>query len=152
MGIVTKEVEVKVNSNNVKYYKELGYEIPMKKASDDYYKKTGKEFVYDFIRGFTDGDGCICYNNAHDSYVFKLTGASPLFLKDVMKVLEIDRLSLNQCTKTSYQVTSGKKDDVYRILVKLYEHSTEVTRLDRKYNKYKEFIQWYKQKKKKRTK
>lgn len=105
-----------------------------------------QEFVYDFIRGFADGDGCICHNKSSDSYVFKLTGASPLFLKEIMRVLEIDRLSLNQCTKTSYQVTSGKRDDIYRILTALYEHSTEITRLDRKYNKYQEFIQWYKQK------
>lgn len=105
-----------------------------------------QEFIYDFIRGFVDGDGCICYNQSCDSYVFKLTGASPLFLKDIMKILEIDRLSLNQCTETSYQVTSGKRDDIYRILTKLYEHSTEITRLDRKYNKYQEFVQWYEQK------
>lgn len=103
-------------------------------------------FVYDFIRGFADGDGCICHNKSADSYVFKLTGASPLFLKDIMRVLEIDRLSLNQCTKTSYQVTSGKRDDIYRILTAIYEHSTEATRLDRKYDKYQEFVQWYKQK------
>lgn len=104
------------------------------------------EFIYDFIRGFADGDGCICYNKVRDLYVFKLTGASPLFLKEIMKVLEMDRLSLNQCTQTSYQVTDGKRDDVYRILTKLYEHSTEATRLDRKYQKYQEFIQWYNQK------
>ena len=50
MGIITKEVEVKVNSNNVQYYKELGYEIPMKKASMSTYKRSGKEFVYDFSK------------------------------------------------------------------------------------------------------
>lgn len=105
-----------------------------------------QEFIYDFIRGFVDGDGCICYNKYRDSYVFKLTGASQLLLRDIMKVLKIDRLSLNQCTKTSYQVTSGKRDDIYRILTKLYEHSTDTTRLDRKYNKYQEFIQWYNKK------
>ena len=74
-----------------------------------------REFIYDFLRGFIDGDGCICYNNRNDSYAFKLVGASPLFLKEVMKILEIDRLSLNKCSKTSYQVTSTKRDDIYRI-------------------------------------
>ena len=47
MGILTKEVEVKLTSNTVGYYKNLGYEIPMKKASESYYNKTGKEFVCD---------------------------------------------------------------------------------------------------------
>lgn len=105
-----------------------------------------QEFIYDFIRGFVDGDGCICHNKSSDSYVFKLTGASSLFLKDIMRVLEIDKLSLNKYTKTSYQVTSGKRDDIYRILTKLYKYSTETTRLDRKYKKYQEFVQWYEQK------
>lgn len=106
-----------------------------------------QEFIYDFIRGFADGDGCICYNKSCDSYVFKLTGASPSFLENIMDVLEIDRLSLNKCTETSYQVTAAKRDDIYRILTKLYECSTHKTRLDRKFNKYQEFIEWYNKKK-----
>ena len=105
-----------------------------------------QEFIYDFIRGFIDGDWCICYNRRKDTYAFKLVGAYPLLLKCVMKVLEIDRLSLNQCSKTSYQVTSAKRDDIYRILTKIYENSVCATRLDRKYNKYQEFLQWYEQK------
>lgn len=105
-----------------------------------------QEFIYDFIRGFVDGDGCICYNKTSDSYVFKLTGGSPLLLKNIMEVLQIDRLSLNQCTSTSYQVTSGKRDDIYRILNKLYENSIESIRLDRKYDKYQRFVRWYEQK------
>lgn len=105
-----------------------------------------QEFIYDFIRGFVDGDGCICYNKSCDSYVFKLTGASLSFLENIVDVLEIDRLSINKCTETSYQVTDAKRDDLYRILTKLYEHSTYETRLDRKFNKYQEFIEWYKKK------
>lgn len=46
--LLTKEVEVKVNSHNVEYYKSLGYEIPMKKASDSTRKRYKKEIVYDF--------------------------------------------------------------------------------------------------------
>lgn len=48
--LLTKEVEVKVNSYTVDYYKSLGYDIPMKKASESYYKKHKKEFVYDFSK------------------------------------------------------------------------------------------------------
>ena len=105
-----------------------------------------QEFIYDFIRGYVDGDGCIYYKKTDDYYSFSLAGASPLFLKNIMKILEIDKLSLNKLTETSYQIISVKRDDIYRILTRLYEHSTEATRLDRKYNKYIEFIQWHEQK------
>lgn len=46
--LLTKEVEVKVNSYTVDYYKSLGYEIPMKRAAETSYKRYKKEFVYDF--------------------------------------------------------------------------------------------------------
>ena len=105
-----------------------------------------REFIYDFIRGCVDGDGCIYYKKADDYYSFSLAGASPLFLKNIMKTLEIEKLSLNKLTETSYQIISGNRDDIHRILTKLYEHSTYETRLDRKFDKYQEFIEWYKKK------
>ena len=39
MGIITKEIEVTTNSNTVKYYENLGYKIPMKKASKNYFRQ-----------------------------------------------------------------------------------------------------------------
>lgn len=48
MPILTKEVEVKVNSNTVKYYESLGYKIPLKMASKLYQKNSDKKYVYDF--------------------------------------------------------------------------------------------------------
>ena len=48
MGIITKEVEVRVRPNTLEHYKSLGYKIPMKKASDSYGKLHNKEYVYDF--------------------------------------------------------------------------------------------------------
>lgn len=47
MGIITKEVEVRLNGNNVNYYKQLGYDIPMKEASMSM-KYQGVDYVTDF--------------------------------------------------------------------------------------------------------
>ena len=46
--ILSKEVEVRLNAFNVEYYKSLGYEIPMKRATTSSYKKYKKFLVYDF--------------------------------------------------------------------------------------------------------
>lgn len=45
--LLTKEAKVKLNAANIEYYKNLGYEIPVKKASESTRKRHGKDFVYD---------------------------------------------------------------------------------------------------------
>lgn len=44
MGLITKEVEVRINSRNYQHFKSLGYNIPIKKSSDSSHRK---QFVYD---------------------------------------------------------------------------------------------------------
>ena len=46
MGIITKEVEVKLNGNNVDYYRKLGYDIPMKESGKSM-KSRGVDYVAD---------------------------------------------------------------------------------------------------------
>lgn len=46
MPILTKEVEVKLNSSNIAHFKSLGYDIPMKESCERY-KKRGINLVYD---------------------------------------------------------------------------------------------------------
>lgn len=52
MGLITKEVEVKVNAYTIKYYESLGYKIPLRKASKSVFQHTGKEFCYDLNNTF----------------------------------------------------------------------------------------------------
>lgn len=53
MGIITKEVEIKVNSFTIKHYESLGYKIPLRKSSKSSFRHTGKEFVYDLGNTFS---------------------------------------------------------------------------------------------------
>lgn len=48
--LLTKEVEVKIRNNDIKYYENLGYEIPKKKASESYYKRHKQELMYDLSK------------------------------------------------------------------------------------------------------
>lgn len=50
--ILTKEVEIRANGSNVKYYESLGYEVPKRKASKRIYRRTGKEYMYDLGKTF----------------------------------------------------------------------------------------------------
>lgn len=52
MGIISREVEVKVQSSTIAYYESLGYEIPKRKASEITFKKSKREFVYDLGNTF----------------------------------------------------------------------------------------------------
>lgn len=45
--LLTKEVEVKINSRNIEHYKNLGYEIPMRKATKRTKEVMHKDYVYD---------------------------------------------------------------------------------------------------------
>ena len=48
--LLTKEVEVRLNSNNVNRYKRLGYQIPVKEATKLTKKTEHKEYVCDFSK------------------------------------------------------------------------------------------------------
>ena len=48
--ILTKEVEIRVNGNNIKYYENLGYIIPMKEAAQKTKQVMHKNLVYDFSK------------------------------------------------------------------------------------------------------
>ena len=45
--LLTKEVEVKINSRNIEHYKNLGYKIPMRKATKRTKEVMHKDYVYD---------------------------------------------------------------------------------------------------------
>lgn len=49
MGILTKEVKVRLNANNVNYYKQLGYNIPIKEACKSM-KYQGIDYAADFTK------------------------------------------------------------------------------------------------------
>ena len=51
--LLTKEVEVKVNTYTIKYYESLGYQIPMRRASKSTFRRTGRELAYDLSNTFT---------------------------------------------------------------------------------------------------
>lgn len=93
-----------------------------------------KEFYYDFIRGYFDGDGCIMFSKSQNKYRLDWCG-NFTFLTELKAILGKEKISLcqNSVSKITYSLRISGKQDVIRILQNMYENSTEDTRLIRKY-------------------
>lgn len=115
--------------------------IPQKTYSIQFPTDLSQELMYHFIRGYTDGDGCICVS---DNKLFvTYTSASLSFLEKFQYFLYKENI-----TSYIYKVTN--KDnwrlDVTALNAKklcqlIYNNSSYKTRLKRKYDKYINFLQ-----------
>lgn len=91
-----------------------------------------EEYLFDFIRGYFDGDGSIYFTN--NKYVISFVGHKE-FLEALKVILGKEKLSLcqNSISKITYDLKICGKKDIQRILTLMYKNSTEETRLNRKY-------------------
>lgn len=107
------------------------------------------EFMRDFLRGFFDGDGCICTSNQFGKRHIELnvTGMENMlksfyqFLIDKQVVRKIPKIYKDKRSNASSIYFYGY-DNIKEILDYLYKDSNIY--LDRKYNKYIEFYKNYK--------
>jgi hypothetical protein len=101
-------------------------------------------FCRNFILGFSDGDGCICWSK--NQIFFSITCASEVFLiwlNDMFyKYLGIRKNIYRKSKKYFSLVWQGK--DATVLLNWLYENSNKNFRLDRKFEKYREVLWLYK--------
>lgn len=97
------------------------------------------EYKYDFIRGFMDGDGCICISNRGEYKYINLSFTGTLEMMQELKVIfkVNNKISFY---KNAYTLHIGKEKDVLRILKDIYNNAELF--MSRKYYKYKEYIEW----------
>lgn len=140
------EITFRVNNNNSKCCKidinssELGrylaeYNIVPNKTQNFSVPvdKIPKEYIYDYIRGYMDADGSIHIrkSNGLGSLSFSCHTEQPLiFIKDTFGIAN----KISKVNNNFFLNKEGK--DVLDILNKIYENSTEKTRLNRKYQLY----------------
>lgn len=101
-----------------------------------------RDFTSDFIRGYFDGNGSLHYLQGTNNFRISFLGTE-LFLKDIQKELQTN-VSLQHppaIGKAFCLQICGRKQ-VTRILNYLYENSNESIRLNRKYQKYLECLEW----------
>lgn len=102
-----------------------------------------KILIYDFIRGYCDGDGCLYFNEKTSHTPVSIVGTFP-FLQKVSSYLNITPFQIrnkscknwpNKAFELRYSGSAARR--VARIL---YENSTIY--LDRKYDKFKSFCRF----------
>ena len=94
-----------------------------------------------FVRGYFDGDGCIYYNKANHSLYVTFVG-TPMFISGLHSCLQRRLLKRGSVHKHKHAINtvtlaySGIQSPL-AVLNWMYSHSSEQTRLNRKYTHYK---------------
>ena len=94
-----------------------------------------QEFIYDFVRGYIDGDGYIQYDFNKHRYRIVICGTKE-FLKGLINRLELfEYTSIDKDYNSNiYLLTISNKENVYSLLEKIYDNSEY--HLERKFKIY----------------
>ena len=126
MDINSKELGNYLAEYNIVPNKTRTFEIPEDKIPEEY--------KMDFIRGFMDADGCIhIRKERNNAPSLSFVSGSKKCIEQIKNILNITN-QINQQGNNYMLNKEGK--EVISILNKIYEHSTEETRLKRKYDIY----------------
>lgn len=109
--------------------------VPNKTYINFNFPQIDNAYIYDFIRGYFDGDGSIYYSK--DGRCKLDWAGQKNFLQDLKIVLQKENISLcqNIKSKLTYSLRICGQKDILRILHLMYDGSTEDIRLNRKYEK-----------------
>ena len=114
--------------------------VPQKTLKINKIPNIPRDYVSHFIRGYFDGDGSLHFLNGTKNFRISFLGNKE-FLIDVQKELQTNVSISHGTGKAMYFQIAGRKQ-VPKILDYIYKDSTEETRLDRKYKKYLECLEW----------
>lgn len=115
--------------------------IPQKSLKLKNIPNIPRNFVSHFIRGYFDGDGSLHYLKGTNNFRISFLGTYE-FLTEIKKELEVQKISLAKGTGKAYVLQIAGKKQVVRILNYLYKDSLVNVRLDRKYQKYLDCLNW----------
>ena len=123
-----------------KLYENYGL-TPRKTHTVSIPKNIPKDMLKHYIRGYFDGDGCISDIKGYPSINFAC--GSEGMLKELIEIFKNLKIKLQ--TKIEQPKIQGIQihytcSNAMKILKWMYEDSTYLTRLDRKYNKYLSYV------------
>lgn len=99
--------------------------------------KIPNEFIWDFIRGMMDGDGCITLlqRQISNPYGLAFVSANLECVQQMKKLWGLPESHAISETNGSYQIYKCGAGSL-TIMNKMYKNSTETTRMKRKYDRY----------------
>lgn len=124
--------------------KKLGFCVKKTTTPSNIFKYIPDNFKIAFIRGFTDGDGCLSLSKAKDGNYYKVslsyTSGTSEILKDIRDYFKCGNLKQSN-TKTFYHLRYDKRTEAIKIMTLLYQNSSIY--LSRKYKRYLEIKKLY---------
>lgn len=134
LDINSAKLKKYLNEYNITPQKTKNFYIPLDKIPQD--------FIWDFVRGMMDGDGCITIINGKRSnpYAISFVSANKKCVEQMKQLWGLPENHAISKMNGAYIVQKSGLGCL-PILNKIYETSTETTRLKRKYERYRSLIQ-----------
>lgn len=112
------------NSNAINFIKDLG--ISYRKSLSLNFPNIPEEYLWNFIRGYFDGDGCvyISHNNGHDYTFISITSGSLSILntlRDILLKYDIHARINKDCRKDTYYLRISRQKDVKKFAEYMYK-------------------------------
>lgn len=99
-----------------------------------------KKFIYDFIRGYFDGDGSISYYERQKSASLSFVGTKN-FIMALSTYFKGGSVFPDKRKKNSWYFNLGGKNQIIQAYSLMYSNATRY--MDRKYNKFQEILKKY---------
>ena len=115
--------------------------IPQKSLLINKIPNIPRDYVSHFLRGYFDGDGSLHYLRGTNNYRISFVGTKD-FLNDIQKELQTNVSLQSNIAGKAYVLQIAGRRQVERILNYLYNNSKENNRLNRKYQKYLDCLDW----------
>ena len=115
--------------------------IPQKSLLINKIPNIPRDYVSHFLRGYFDGDGSLHYLRGTNNYRISFVGTKD-FLNDIQKELQTNVSLQSNIAGKAYVLQIAGRRQIERILKYLYNNSKENNRLNRKYQKYLDCLDW----------
>lgn len=115
--------------------------IPQKSLLINKIPNIPRDYISHFLRGYFDGDGSLYYLQGTNNYRISFIGTKD-FLNDIQKELQTNVSLQSNIAGKAYVLQIAGRRQVERILNYLYNNSKENNRLNRKYQKYLDCLDW----------